>query len=98
MFTAREILAVSCLGYHTKTGKHCEGGGGGTEELGPSIRSPKVSGQFREEGKSKNDGRDKEGEDNERYAAMNPGGVGIRRDRTRFTSYEMRQLSGISVR
>ena len=29
MFTAREILAVSCLGYHTKTGKHREGGGWG---------------------------------------------------------------------
>ena len=24
MFTAREILAVSCLGYHTQTRKHGE--------------------------------------------------------------------------
>ncbi len=50
MFTAREILAVTCFGYHTKTGKHREGRDG-TEELGPSFRPQKVSGQFRKEEK-----------------------------------------------
>ena len=64
IFTAREIVAVGCFGYHTKTGKHREGGDG-TEELGPSFRSQKVSGQFRKEEKSRNDGRDKEADDNE---------------------------------
>ena len=38
---------------------------------------------------SRDDGRDKEREESHRQAGINPGGVGIRRDRTRFMTYEV---------
>lgn len=80
------------------------GVGGGTEELGLSLRLRNLANgrnERKKERKSKSDRLNKEGEEGERfqrYAAFNPGGAGLKRRPN--PTYNLRdaaacQLSGI---